>query len=73
MTFREYIKNIGEKNIAEICNVSVHAVRSWYYGTRQPTVKQAKKIMMVTNQALTWEDFYGSVEKYNLNQREKNL
>tara|TARA_B100000123_G_scaffold72553_1_gene51956 strand:- start:338 stop:559 length:222 start_codon:yes stop_codon:yes gene_type:complete len=73
MTFREYIKNRGEKNIAEICNVSVHAVRSWYYGTRQPTVKQAKKIMMVTNQALTWEDFYGSVEKYNLNQREKNL
>ena len=43
--------------------VSVHAVRSWYYGTRQPTVKQAKKIMMVTNQALTWEDIYGPIEE----------
>tara|TARA_B100000161_G_scaffold241185_1_gene193600 strand:- start:31 stop:252 length:222 start_codon:yes stop_codon:yes gene_type:complete len=73
MKFREYIKNRGKENIAEICGVSVHAVRSWYYGTRQPTVKQAKKIMMVTNQALTWEDFYGSVEEHNLNQLEKNL
>ena len=60
---QEYIKNRGIENVAEICDVSVHAVRSWYYGTRQPTVKQAKKIMSVTNQALTWEDIYGPIEE----------
>ena len=49
--------------LQKICDVSVHAVRSWYYGTRQPTVKQAKKIMLVTNQALTWEDIYGPIEE----------
>ena len=63
MKFREYIKNRGQENVAEICEVSVHAVRSWYYGTRQPTVKQAKKIMLVTSQALTWEDIYGPIEE----------
>ena len=60
---QEYIKNRGRENVAETCDVSVHAVRSWYYGTRQPTVKQAKKIMLVTNQALTWEDIYGPIEE----------
>ena len=60
---QEYIKNRGRENVAEICDVSVHAVRSWYYGTRQPTVKQAKKIMLVTSQALTWEDIYGPIEE----------
>ena len=60
---QEYIKNRGPENVAETCDVSVHAVRSWYYVTRQPTVKQAKKIMLVTSQALTWEDIYGPIEE----------
>ena len=73
MKFKEYIKNRGKENFAEICEVSVHAVNSWYYGRRQPTVKQAKKIMMLTNKALNWEDIYGTVEEHNLNLKEKNL
>ncbi|OUV44773.1 MAG: hypothetical protein CBC71_01150 [Rhodobacteraceae bacterium TMED111] len=60
---QEYIKNRGKENVATICDVSVHAVNSWYYGTRQPTVKQAKKIMLVTNKALNWEDIYGPIEE----------
>ena len=60
---QEYIKNRGKENVAKDCDVSAHAVSSWLYGTRQPTVKQAKKIMLATNQAITWEDIYGPIEE----------
>jgi len=60
---QEYIKNRGQEQIAKDLEVSKHAVNSWYYGQRQPTVKQAKKIMLLTSKALTWEDIYGPIEE----------
>ena len=41
---QEYIKNRGIENVAEICDVSVHAVRSWYYGTRQPQSNKLRRL-----------------------------
>tara|TARA_Y100000816_G_C25599809_1_gene321502 strand:- start:6 stop:203 length:198 start_codon:yes stop_codon:yes gene_type:complete len=65
MKFKSYIKNKGKTIIAQELGCSIHTVNSWYYGTRQPTVKQAKRIMHISAKELSWEDFYGPIAKNN--------
>ena len=65
MKFKSYIKNKGKTVIAQELGCSIHTVNSWYYGTRQPTVKQAKRIMHISTEELSWEDFYGPIAKNN--------
>ena len=42
--------------------VSVDTVKSWRYGNREPRPKQAKKLILMTGYAMTWEDIYGPIE-----------
>ena len=60
-TLVDYINMSGVKEVATRFDVSVHTVRSWKYGNRQPWIDQAKQIMRDTN--LTWESIYGPIEE----------
>tara|TARA_B100001121_G_C18669827_1_gene613191 strand:- start:1492 stop:1686 length:195 start_codon:yes stop_codon:yes gene_type:complete len=60
MKFKNFIKNKGKTTVAQELGCSIHTVRSWYYGNRQPTIKQAKRIMLLSGEELSWEDLYGN-------------
>ena len=61
MKLKEYIQKVGEQELADKMNVSKNTFISWRYGARQPSVKQAKKLISMTGRALDWEDIYGPV------------
>lgn len=63
MELKDYIIKRGEDKLAKELGVSIDTVRSWRYGTRQPSVNQAKKLIKMTGHALGWENIYGSVEE----------
>lgn len=63
MKLKEYIIKRGEDKLAQDLGVSIETIRSWKYGTRQPSVNQAKKLIKMTGHALGWENIYGSVEE----------
>ena len=63
MELKDYIIKRGEDKLANPLGVSIDTVRSWRYGTRQPSVNQAKKLIKMTGYALGWENIYGSVEE----------
>ena len=63
MELKDYIVKRGEDKLAKELGVSIDTVRSWRYGTRQPSVTQAKKLIKMTGYALGWENIYGSVEE----------
>jgi|TARA_B100000886_G_C20425372_1_gene493695 DNA-binding transcriptional regulator YiaG len=62
MTLREFIKKRGELPIANDLGVSIDTVRSWRYGNREPRPKVAKKLIILSDQNLNWEDIYGSLK-----------
>ena len=62
MTLKEYIIKRGEGPLAKEMGVSVDTVKSWRYGNRAPRPKQAKKLILMTGYAMTWEDIYGPIE-----------
>ena len=62
MTLKEYIIKRGEEPLAKEMGVSVDTVRSLRYGNREPRPKQAKKLILMTGYAMTWEDIYGPIE-----------
>ena len=62
MTLKEYIIKRGEGPLAKEMGVSIDTVKSWRYGTREPRPKQAKKLILMTGYAMTWEDIYGPIE-----------
>ena len=45
MKLKEYIQKVGEQELADKMNVSKNTIISWRYGARQPSVKQAKKLI----------------------------
>jgi hypothetical protein len=59
MTLSEYIKEIGEQNLADLIGVSRTTTKSWRYFVRTPKVKQAKKLINISNGLLDWESIYG--------------
>lgn len=63
MELKDYIVKRGEDKLAKELGVSIDTVRSWRYGTRQPSVNQAKKLIKITGHALGWENIYGSVDE----------
>jgi hypothetical protein len=63
MTFRDFIKDYGELKLAQKLNVSLDTVKSWRYGNRIPRPKQVKKIILLTNYSLSWEDVYGPLHE----------
>jgi hypothetical protein len=62
MTLKDYIKKVGEKELAKELGVSVNTIKSWRYGLRQPSVKQAKNLIAMTGRALDWENIFGPVK-----------
>jgi len=60
---KDYIVKRGEESLAKELGVSIDTIRSWRYGSRQPSVNQAKKLIKLTGHALDWESIYGTVEQ----------
>ena len=58
MELKDYIIKRGEDKLAKELGVSIDTIRSWRYGTRQPSVNQAKKLIKITGHALGWENIY---------------
>ena len=63
MALKDSIVTRGEDKLAKELGVSIDTIRSWRYGTRQPSVNQAKKLIKMTGYALGWENIYGSVDE----------
>ena len=51
MTLKDYIKKVGEKELAKELGVSVNTIKSWRYGLRQPSVKQAKNLIAMSGRS----------------------
>ena len=62
MTLAEYIKEIGEQKVADLVDVSRTTTKSWRYFVRTPKVKQAKKLINISNGLLDWESIYGDTQ-----------
>ena len=62
-TLKEYIEFLGTDAAAELFGCPVATVKSWRYGHRQPTVKQAKLIIKATGGKLDFESIYGPVDE----------
>ena len=58
MTFRDFIKDYGELKLAQKLNVSLDTVKFWRYENGIPRPKQVKKIILLTNYRLSWEDLW---------------
>ena len=52
MNLKKYIEKRGEEPLAKELGVSVDTIKSWRYGSRQPSVNQAKKLIKLTGHAL---------------------
>ena len=62
MNLKNYIEKRGEEPLSKELGVSIDTIRSWRYGSRQPSVNQAKKLIKLNGHALDWEGIYGPVE-----------
>ena len=60
ITLKKYIEFIGNNKAAELFDCSLHSVKAWRYGHRQPSVDQAKMIIKVSNGVLDYEAIYGT-------------
>ena len=58
ITLKKYIEFIGNKEAASLFNCSIHSIKAWRYGHRQPSVDQARIIMEKTNHILDFESIY---------------
>ncbi len=61
ITLSSYIQFLGKKKAAKDWGVSEHTVEAWRYGHRQPSIKQAKKIIKLTEGRLNFEGIYGNI------------
>lgn len=62
-TLKEYIEFIGTEPAAELFGCSPATTKSWRYGLRQPSIKQAKKIIQASGGKLDFESIYGPLEE----------
>jgi hypothetical protein len=62
-TLKEYIEFIGTEPAAELFDCSPATTKSWRYGARQPSIKQAKKIIKASGGKLDFESIYGPLEE----------
>ena len=64
ITLKEYIEFVGNKKAAVIFDCSEAACKAWRDGYRQPTINQAKKIIIATKGSLTYDANYGPVTEH---------
>ena len=62
ISLKRYIEFIGNSGAAKLFECSEATVKSWRYDRRQPSIKQAKKIIKAANGKLDFESIYGSLE-----------
>ena len=62
ITLKKYIEYIGNAGAAKLFECSEATVKSWRYGRRQPSIKQAKKIIKAANGKIDFESIYGSLD-----------
>ena len=60
ISLKTYIEAVGNWYAAELFNCSIHSIKAWRYGHRQPSVEQAKIIIKVSNGVLDYEAIYGT-------------
>ena len=58
---KEYIQFLGKQKAAKEWDVSEHTIEAWRYGHRQPSIKQAKRIIKLTEGRLNFEGIYGDI------------
>jgi len=73
ITLQQFISMHGNKAASVLLNSSEAACKSWRYGYRQPTVSQAKKIIISTNYLLDWESIYGPIEDQEFQHKKNNI
>ena len=62
ISLSDYIAYIGNAGAAKLFECSEATAKSWRYGQRQPSIKQAKKIIKAADGKLDFESIYGSLE-----------
>ena len=61
ITLSKYIQFLGKEKAAKDWDVSEHTVEAWRYGHRQPSIRQAKRIIKLTEGRLDFEGIYGDI------------
>tara|TARA_R100000935_G_scaffold16259_1_gene32282 strand:+ start:69 stop:404 length:336 start_codon:yes stop_codon:yes gene_type:complete len=62
ITLKKYIEFIGTVPAAELFDCSTASTKAWRYGLRQPSIKQAKKIIKASGGKLDFESIFGPIE-----------
>ena len=62
ITLKENIEFVGIEPAAELFGCSPASTKAWRYGIRQPSIKQAKKIIHASGGRLDFESIFGPVE-----------
>jgi hypothetical protein len=63
ITLKKYIEFIGTEPAAELFDCSTASTKAWRYGLRQPSIKQAKKIIKASGGKLDFESIFGPIEE----------
>jgi len=63
ITLKKYIEFIGTEPAAELFGCSTASTKAWRYGLRQPSIKQAKKIIKASGGKLDFESIFGPIEE----------
>ena len=63
ITLKKYIEFIGTEPAAELFDCSAASTKAWRYGLRQPSIKQAKKIIRASGGKLDFESIFGPIEE----------
>jgi len=61
ITLSSYIQFLGKDKASEDWQVSKHTIEAWRYGHRQPSIRQAKRIIKLTDGRLDFEGIYGDI------------
>ena len=61
ITLSSYIQFLGKQKAAKEWDVSEHTIEAWRYGHRQPSIRQAKRIIKLTEGRLNFEGIYGDI------------
>jgi len=62
VTLKKYIEFLGTEPAAELFDCSSASTKAWRYGLRQPSIKQAKKIIKASGGKLDFESIFGPIE-----------
>ena len=62
ISLSDYIAYVGNAGAAKLFDCPENTVKSWRYGKRPPSIKQAKVIIKAADGKLDFESIYGPLE-----------